>query len=254
LDGLRVDAEDGVAVVTLDRPPVNALTIALYERIAAVFGDLGTTLDVNCAILTASGTRAFCAGKDVREFLATTLDEDISQAPIVRRAFAAIHACAIPVIAAVNGPALGAGCALAAACDIRIASHAATFALPELNIGRCGGGAHVGRLVPQGMLRRMFFTAAPVSAAEAYRVGLVDQLETPDDLMPAAWRLAREIARKSPLGLRLGKQALNAIEPLGLDEAVLVERGYAEQLLRTEDAREAARAVAEKRPPVFHGR
>lgn len=254
MDGLRVEVTDGVALVTLDRPPVNALTIALYQRIAAVFGELGTTLDVNCAILTAAGTRAFCAGKDVREFLATTLEQDIEQAPIVRRAFSAVHDCKIPVIAAVNGPALGGGCALAAACDVRVASSAATFALPELNIGRCGGGAHVGRLVPQGMLRRMFFTAEPISAAEAYRVGLVDQLETPEDLLPAAWRLARTIAAKSPLGLRLGKQALNEIEPLGLDEACLAERRYAEQLLRTDDAREAARAVAEKRPPVFRGR
>jgi enoyl-CoA hydratase len=254
VDGLGVEVTDGVALVTLDRPPVNALTIALYQRIAEVFGELGTTLDVNCAILTAAGTRAFCAGKDVREFLATTLEQDIGQAPIVRRAFSAVHDCKIPVLAAVNGPALGGGCALAAACDVRVASSAATFALPELNIGRCGGGAHVGRLVPQGMLRRMFFTAEPISAAEAYRVGLVDQLETPEDLLPAAWRLARTIAAKSPLGLRLGKQALNEIEPLALDEACLVERGYAEQLLRTDDAREAARAVAEKRPPVFRGR
>lgn len=251
---LNIDVEDGVAVVRLDRPPVNALTIKLYEAIAAAFDELGTAIDVNCVILTAAGTRAFCAGKDVREFIATTLDQDISQAPIVRRAFTAIYACKIPVIAAVNGPALGAGCALAAACDIRIASHSASFGLPELNIGRCGGGAHVGRLVPQGMLRRMFFTAAPISAAEAYRVGLVDQLESPDDLMPAAHRLARTIAAKSPLGLRLGKESLNAIEPLGLDEAVLVERGYAERLLHTDDAREAARAVAEKRAPVFRGR
>jgi enoyl-CoA hydratase len=254
VNGLTVEITDGTAVVTLDRPPVNALTIALYERIAAVFGDLGGTRNVNCAILTGAGTRAFCAGKDIREFLATTLDQDISQAPIVRQAFSAVHACKIPVIAAVNGPALGGGCALAAACDIRIASHTATFALPELNIGRCGGGAHVGRLVPQGMLRRMFFTATAISAAEAYRIGLVDQLESPDDLMPAALRLASIIAAKSPLGLRLGKEALNAIEALALDEACLVERGYAEQLLLTEDAREAARAVAEKRPPVFQGR
>jgi enoyl-CoA hydratase len=252
--GLSVETTDGVALVTLDRPPVNALTMALYGRITEVFEEVGSTLDVNCVILTGSGTRAFCAGKDITEFLATTLEQDIEQAPSVRRAFSAIRDCRIPVIAAVNGPALGGGCALAAVCDVRIASDAATFALPELNIGRCGGGAHVGRLVPQGILRRMFFTAAPISAAEAYRVGLVDQLEAPEDLLPAAWRLARTIAAKSPLGLRLGKRALNEIEALDLDAACSVERGYAEQLLRTEDAREAARAVVEKRAPIFLGR
>jgi enoyl-CoA hydratase len=254
VDGLTVTATDGVALVTLDNPPVNALTMALYQRIATVFERLGETLDVNCAVLTAAGTRAFCAGKDVREFLATTVEQDIEQAPLVRRAFAAIRACRIPVIAAVNGPALGGGAALAAMCDIRIASHAARFALPEVNIGRCGGGAHVGPLVPAGALRRMFFTAEAIDAAEAYRIGLVDQIEPPENLLPAALRMARTIAAKSPLGLRLGKQALNEIASMGFDEACLAERRYAEQLLRTEDAREAARAVAEKRAPVFSGR
>jgi enoyl-CoA hydratase len=254
VDGLTIAVTDGVALITLDRPPVNALTMVLYRKLTTVFETLGETLDVNCAILTAAGTRAFCAGKDVREFLATTVEQDIEQAPIVRRAFSAIRDCRIPVIAAVNGPALGGGCALAAVCDIRIASHSARFALPEVNIGRCGGGAHVGPLVPPGILRRMFFTAEAIDAAEAYRIGLVDQVEAPEDLMPAALRLARTIATKSPLGLRLGKQALNEIESLPFEDACLAERRYAEQLLRTEDAREAARAVAEKRAPVFSGR
>jgi enoyl-CoA hydratase len=109
-------------------------------------------------------------------------------------------------------------------------------------------------LVPAGALRRMFFTAEAIDAAEAYRIGLVDQIEPPENLLPAALRMARTIAAKSPLGLRLGKQALNEIASMGFDEACLVERRYAEQLLRTEDAREAARAVAEKRAPVFSGR
>jgi enoyl-CoA hydratase len=213
--GLTIEVTDGVALVTLDNPPVNALTMALYERIATVFEGLGESLDVNCAVLTAAGTRAFCAGKDVREFLATTVERDIEQAPLVRRAFSAIRDCRIPVVAAVNGPALGGGCALAAMCDIRIASHPARFALPEVNIGRCGGGAHVGPLVPPGVLRRMFFTAEAIDAAEAYRVGLVDQVVAPEDLLPAAMGLARTIAAKSPLGLRLGKQALKEIESMG---------------------------------------
>jgi enoyl-CoA hydratase len=164
-----------------------------------------------------------------------------------------VRHCAIPVIAAVNGPALGAGAVLAAVCDIRIASANATFGLPEINVGRCGGGAHLGRLVPQGMLRKMFFTGAPISAAEAYRIGLVEEVVAPERLRAAALELAAVIAEKAPLGLRLGKQALNEIELLPVEEGYAREQCYSTQLLHTADAREATRAVLEKRPPVFHG-
>ena len=97
---------------------------------------------------------------------------------VTRRTFSSIRHSLIPVIAAVNGPALGAGCVIATCCDIRLAAEAATFGLPEIHVGRCGGGAHVGRLVSQGTLRRMFFTGEPLSAAEAYRVGLVSAAGT----------------------------------------------------------------------------
>ena len=245
---------DQVATVTLARPPVNALTIALYEEIADIFETLGDGDGANCAIFTAEGTRAFCAGLDLKEFLAASVDDDPKRAAIVRRTFAAVRHCAIPVIAAVNGPALGAGCVLASVCDIRIAAEKATFGLPEINVGRCGGGAHMGRLVPQGLLRRMFFTGKPIDADEAYRAGFVDRVVTGDDLMPAATELATDISRKSPLGLRYGKQALNEAEFLPVEEGYAREQGYSTKLMHTEDAREATRAVVEKRAPVFQGR
>ncbi len=251
---IRVETSGKVATVTLDCQPVNALTSALYVRLAEVFEALGRELDVNCAILASASGRAFCAGKDLKEFLAATVEDDPRQAAIVRRTFTAIRTCAIPTIAAVNGPALGAGCVLAAVCDIRIASDKASFGLPEINIGRCGGGAHVGRLVPQGILRRMFFTGQPLSAAEAYRVGLVDQLVPPGDLMATARALAELIAAKSPLGLRTGKKALNEAQELSIEEGYRREQAYSTELMNTADAREATRAVVEKRPPVFQGR
>ena len=248
-----VETSGKVVSVVLDRPPVNALTMALYRRLAEVFDEIGKRTDVNCAVLTARGSRAFCAGLDLREFLAAKVEDDPERAVTVRRMFAAVRHCAIPVIAAVNGPALGAGAVLAAVCDIRIASANATFGLPEINVGRCGGGAHLGRLVPQGLLRRMFFTGAPISAAEAYRIGLVEEVVAPERLRAAALELAAVIAEKAPLGLRLGKQALNEIELLPVEEGYAREQSYSTQLLHTADAREATRAVLEKRPPVFHG-
>ena len=147
---LVVNRSDGVALVTINRPPVNALTLALYADIADLFDSMADWNDVNVAVLTGSGTRAFCAGLDLKEFLAASVDDDPERAKVVRRCFASVRHAAIPTIAAVNGPALGAGAVLASVCDIRIASETATFGMPEINVGRCGGTAHMGRHLPQG--------------------------------------------------------------------------------------------------------
>ncbi len=249
-----VEKAGKVVSVALDRPPVNALTMALYQRIAEVFEEIGASPEVNCVVLSARGSKAFCAGLDLREFLAAKVEDDPTRAVIVRRMFQSVRHCAIPVVAAVNGPALGAGCVLASVCDIRIASENATFGLPEINAGRCGGTAHMARHVPQGLLRRLFFTGVPISAQEAYRVGFVDQVVPLDRLMPAANELAGVIADKAPLGLRLGKEALNRVEFMPVEDGYALEQDYSTKLMHTEDAREAARAVLEKRAPVFKGR
>jgi enoyl-CoA hydratase len=254
MDGIVVETVGKVVTVTLDIPPVNALTLARYQALTERFAAISRRDDVHCAVLAARGTRAFCAGLDLKEFATASAERDDERAAIVRETFAAIHGCAIPVIAAVNGPALGAGCALAAMCDIRIASERASFGLPEINVGRCGGGAFLGRLIPQGMMRLMFFTGEPISAWEAQRVGLVEQVVTPRRLEPTVRDLAELIATKSPLGLRLGKQSLNESEYLPVHEGYRVEQGYSTRLLHTEDAREATRAALEKRPPRFTGR
>jgi enoyl-CoA hydratase len=251
---LKVERSGKIATVMLDRPPVNALTLDLYREIGDLFESTSEWNDINCIIFSAAGTRSFCAGLDLKEFLAATVEEDPKRAAVVRRTFSAVRNSAVPVIAAVNGPALGAGCVLAAVCDIRIASENATFGLPEINVGRCGGGAHLGRLIQQGALRRMFFTGRPIDAAEAFRIGLVDEVVPADELMTAAERLAAVIGEKAPLGLRLGKQALNEIEFMPVEDGYAREQQYSTRLMATEDAREATKAVVEKRKPVFHGR
>ncbi|MGX1096383.1 enoyl-CoA hydratase-related protein [Amorphus sp. MBR-141] len=251
---LTVEKSDRIARLTLDRPPVNAITLDIYAEIGDVFESAAEWDDVNCIVFTGAGSRAFCAGLDLHEFLAATVDEDPKRAAVIRRTFTAVRTAAMPVIAAVNGPALGAGCVLASLCDIRIAAENATFGLPEINVGRCGGAAHLGRLIPQGALRRMFFTGKPIDAAEAYRIGLVDEVVPLDGLMAAADRMAGVIAAKAPLGLRLGKQAINEVEYMAVDDGYAREQQYSTRLMATEDAREATRAVVEKRPPVFQGR
>lgn len=251
---LRIEKADRIARVTLNRPPVNALTLQLYGEIVDLFEGTAEWHDINCIILTAAGTRAFCAGLDLNEFLAATVEEDPKRAAIIRRCFSAVRNAAVPVIAAVNGPALGAGCVIASVCDMRIASENATFGLPEINVGRCGGAAHIGRLVPQGALRKMFFTGQPISATEAYRIGLVNDVVPPEELAAATDRLAQVIAQKAPLGLRLGKQAMNEVEFTPVEDGYAREQQYSTRLMATEDAREATRAVVEKRKPVFQGR
>uniref|UniRef100_A0A9E7ZVA4 Enoyl-CoA hydratase-related protein n=1 Tax=Bosea sp. NBC_00436 TaxID=2969620 RepID=A0A9E7ZVA4_9HYPH len=254
MTGLTVELSDKVATVTLDRAPVNALTLALYEELGDLMTQLGRREDIGCIVLAAGGSKAFCAGLDLKEFLAATVEEDPKRAAIVRAMFASVRHCALPVVAAVNGPALGAGCVLASVCDIRIASTSATFGLPEINVGRCGGTAHMGRHLPQGLLRKMFFTGLPIDAAEAYRVGFVQELVAPDALRERAQALASIIAGKAPLGLRRGKYALNQIEYMNVDDGYAVEQLHSTILMNTADAREATRAVVEKRAPVFQGR
>jgi enoyl-CoA hydratase len=254
MGGIVVETAGKIVVVSLDIPPVNALTLARYQELTDAFTAIGQRTDVHCAVLAGRGTRAFCAGLDLKEFATASADRDHERAHTVRQTFAAVQNCAIPVIAAVNGPALGAGCALAAMCDIRIASERATFGLPEINVGRCGGGAFMGRLIPQGMMRLMFFTGEPISAWEAHRVGLVEQVVPARRLDATVRDLAELIAAKSPLGLRLGKRSLNESEYLPVHDGYQVEQGYSTQLLHTEDAREATRAALEKRPPRFVGR
>lgn len=252
--GIGTSFNDGVAEIVIDCPPVNAITLADYVAIADAFDAADQWKDVHCILFTAAGERAFCAGLDLKEFLAATVDDDPARARIVRRCFKSIRDCVLPTIAAVNGPALGAGAVLSSVCDIRIASTRARFGMPEINVGRCGGAAHLGRHIPQGMLRKMFFTGEPIEATEAWRLGFVQEVVEPEELLPAARALAAKIARKAPLGLRMGKQALNQIEFLPVDEGYQIEQQFSTQLMKTRDAREATAAVLEKRSPVFEGR
>ena len=251
---IRLDVMEKVLVVTLDRPPVNTLLLDTYRELAATFDTISLRKDVHCVVFTAAGEKAFCAGLDLKEFAAARVEDDPARAAVVRHCFAAIRHCALPVIAAVNGPALGAGCVLTSVCDIRIAAEKASFGLPEINVGRCGGTAHMGRHLPQGLLRRMFFTGQPITAAEAHHFGFVDRVTSLPDLLPQAMDMAKLISEKAPLGLRYGKAALNQIEYMSVEDGYATEQRYSTQLMATEDAREATRAVLEKRKPVYQGR
>jgi enoyl-CoA hydratase len=238
----------------MDHAPVNALTSALYAELGDTFLKLVARDDVSVVVLRSGCDKAFCAGKDLNEFLGATIEDDPASAYNVRRTFEAIRHAPVPVIAQVDGPALGAGCVIAACADIRVASTRARFGMPEINVGRCGGTAHVGRLITQGAMRLMWFTGEAIEAQEAYRIGLVQRVVEPDALDETVAALAATIAKKSPLGLRVGKKSMNEAEELPVDIAYAHEQRYSTQLMHSDDAREATRAIVEKRAPVFTGR
>ncbi|HEY8449877.1 MAG TPA: enoyl-CoA hydratase-related protein, partial [Bacillota bacterium] len=249
-----VTLDERVAVVTLERPPVNAMATQTYLDLAAAFEGLSERDDCSVIVLRSGSPRAFCAGADIKEVATLTAEFDERRQRAARRLFNAILEARQPVIAAVNGPALGAGCVLAAVADIVLASEQATFGLPEINVGRCGGGRHMMRVLPQGIVRWMYFTGRPLTAAEAHRWGMVREV-LPDAaaLDEAAMQLAAEIAGKSPIALRLAKEALNLVEDAPLVEGYQTEQQFTLRLRDTEDAKEAAAAFVEKRAPRWKG-
>jgi enoyl-CoA hydratase len=257
-EGIHVEVGERIAEVVLDRPPVNAFSTAMYEARAATFRDVGARDDADVVVLRSASEKVFSAGADIKELekIVNSADPELDRRrqELARELFGAILACAQPTIAAINGPALGAGAVIAACCDLRFGSTRARIGLPEINVARCGGGRHMMRLLPQGVVRRMYFTGEPLSAADADRYGLLNGVHPPGEELEAARAVARTIASKSPHALRLAKEALNGAEGLSLDEGYALEQSYTLKLAESEDAAEAARAFLEKRDPVWVGR
>lgn len=252
---IKCVVQDHVAVVTMDRPPVNAVNGQTHEEMMRVFDTLSDRDDVRVAILTGAG-KVFSAGADIKARLAREPEPgDFWQhSRRAREAFYSIMECRVPVIAAINGPALGAGLGIAASCDILIASEHAVLGLPEIDVGLLGGSRHALRLFPHSKTRRMMLTGQRLSGAELHRLGVVEECVPAGKLMDAARALAREIAAKSPVAIRLAKHALNTVEFMSLRDGYRFEQNMTGELAKYEDSREAMRAFVEKRPPVFKGR
>ena len=251
---LSVDG-DGVALVTIDNPPVNAHSMQVLDEIAWTFDVISDRDDIRVAVLTGAG-KVFCAGADIksRAGRAPQPGDHWQGSRRAREAYNSIMECQKPVIAAINGAALGGGLAIAASCDILVASEKGCLGLPEIDVGLLGGGRHCQRLFSHSRLRRMMLTGLRVFGPELYRLGVVEECTAPEDLMDTAMGLAREIASKAPIAIRLAKHALNQIEELSLRDGYRFEQSMTGQLGKTEDSKEAMLAFAEKRQPVFKGR
>lgn len=260
MEDLTVQVVDHIATVTLDRPPVNAITTNTLIEIRDAFSELSENRDVRVAIFTAVGQKAFMAGVDLKSVGQRSEADEIpaslvtDPARVARDAMWAITDCAVPVIGAINGPALGAGLAFAACCDIIIASEQARFGTTEINVGLLGASAHLSSLVGRHKAREMFFTGEQVPPGELYRIGAVRAVVPPEDLLPTANALAAELASKSPIAMRLAKEAMNRVEGLPLKDAYRTEQDYTARLQGFEDAAEARNAYLERREPDFKWR
>jgi enoyl-CoA hydratase len=252
---LRLEVAEMVATLTLDRPPVNAIDRAMKEEVIAAFDALHDREDVRAIVLTGAG-RAFSAGADLKERpgIAGEPGAYPRHNRLTRAVFEAIMDCGKPVIAAVNGAAIGAGAVLALSADIILVAEDAFLSMTEVDVGLAGGVRHVRRHFGESDARLMIYTARRIPGPELLRMNVASLCLPRDALLAEAQRIGREIAGKVPLAVQAAKRSFQVTEYMPLHEGYVFEQGQTAALSRTEDTQEAWRAFAEKRKPVFRGR
>ncbi len=254
---VQVTKEDRLAVVTINRAPVNALSGEVMDSLEKVFDDLAGDPSIWAVIVTGAGEKFFVAGADISEF--PTLSKENGERLSLRgqQVFQKIADFPAPVIAAVNGFALGGGLELALACDIRVVAENAKVGLPEVTLGifpGYGGTQRLPRFISEGKAKELIFTGEMIDAAEAYRIGIADHLVAPGDALAKAKEIAAKILKRGPVGVRLAKQSVNQGLEKTLAEGQLIEAKLFGELCDTEDQKEGANAFLEKRKPNFKGK
>jgi len=253
---IRIDKSEGIATITIDRPEVkNALDLATVAEMRAALQRLAADADAGVVIITGAGDAAFVSGADINDIRARGRDEGL--AAINSSLFAEIERFPWPTIAAVNGYALGGGCELALACDIRIAADTARFGQPELGLGIIpGAGAtqRLPRIIGMGRAKHAILTGDAIDAKQALEIGLVTAIAPAGQLQIRARELAKKVLRQGPLAARLAKLALNAASRVDLDSGLLIETLAQAICYASEDKLEGTAAFLEKRKPKFSGR
>jgi enoyl-CoA hydratase len=254
---IKMEMEDRLAIVTIDRPEArNALNSMVLRELSMAFEHVSLAQDVGAIILTGSGDRAFVAGADIKEMAGLGALQMRSFSEMGRRLGDAIASCNKPIIAAINGYALGGGCELALACDIRIASENARLGQPEVTIGIIpgfGGSQRLPRLVGAGWAAEMIFTGAMIDAATAERIGLVNRVVPASRLLEEAKALAHKILEQSPSAIALAKSCLRAAMDMPLTAGLDFETAAFGVAGSTRDKEEGMRAFIEKRKPAWTG-
>ena len=234
---IRTNIQEHVGEVVLDHPPVNALDSRAWNELADVIGELGRRSEVRCLLVRGEG-KGFCAGVDIKE---------MQQHPerIVElnrgnyRTFKAVRDCEVPVLSAVHSFVIGGGIGICGASDVVIASEDAYFSLPEIDRGAMGGASHLSRMLPLHKVRAAFFTGGRIPAAEAYRLGALERVVPPQELLTEARAFAALIGAKSRRALVLAKEALNGIEPRDVDHGYRFEQGFTLEMYLHEDSQKA---------------
>ena len=247
---VRFDAEGAVGIVTIDRPKaLNALNSEVLSDLEACFDGIDTNV-IRAVVLTGSGDKSFVAGADIGEMSKLSVAEGEAFGKKGNDVFRKIETFPVPVIAAVNGFALGGGCEIAMSCDIRICSDNAMFGQPEVGLGITpgfGGTQRLARIVGVGMAKQLIYTARNIKADEAFRIGLVNAIYSPEELMPAAKKMAATIAQNAPIAVRACKKAINDGLDAKMDDAIVIEEKLFGSCFETHDQIEGMNAFLEKR-------
>jgi len=255
---LLLEKNGAVAVLTINRPKaLNALNSDTLSELSTALDELGRDSGVKVVILTGSGEKAFIAGADISQMKDFNPLEGRRFAQLGQAAFRKLEMIPQPVIAAINGFALGGGCELAMACDIRIASENAKFGQPEVTLGLTagfGGTQRLPRLVGTGIASELLFTGDIIDVNEAYRIGLVNKVYSLETLMEEAQKLAQRIAGRAPAAVQLSKSAIQRGINMDLDSAQAYEAEVFGLTFSTQDQTEGCSAFLEKRKPVFEGK
>jgi enoyl-CoA hydratase len=250
LETLKVDVTDYIAVVTIRRPPVNAQNNTLRAEMQTVFDALGDRTDVRAIVLTGDG-KAFSAGADLSERPTQDPGHYTAHNRRVRASFDCILECPKPVIAAVNGAAIGAGCVTALCCDIIVVSETGFLAMTEVMVGLAGGVAHVRRHFGESDARLMIMTARRFYGPDLFRMNVASACTAPEDLLPTAMAIAKDIAKASPSAMRAAKKSFALTENVSIYDGYRFEQSQTKALSTSEDTAEAMAAFQEKRPPNF---
>ncbi|MFZ5597276.1 MAG: enoyl-CoA hydratase-related protein [Bacillota bacterium] len=257
-ENLILEREEFIAIVTINRPKVlNALNSDLLKELGSVMDELANDDQIRVIIITGSGDKAFVAGADIAFMSKLNTAEAVMFARMGQGVMNKIENMSKPVIAAVNGFALGGGNELAMACDIRVASEKARFGQPEVQLGIIagfGGTQRLTRLVNPGLAKEILYTADQYDAQTAMRIGLVNHVVPPEQLMDFCKDMARRIASKGPRAVSLTKEAVNNGLEMDLDKAIVLESDLFGLAFTTEDRKEGISAFMEKRKPVFNNK
>ena len=254
---LLFELRDAVATITINRPEkLNALNAAVIAELGDVADRAAKDAEIRGVILTGAGSKAFVAGADIGEIAAQGPVDGKARSLEGQRVFRSLERCGKPVLAAVNGFALGGGCELAMACHLRVASEQARFGQPEVKLGigpGYGGTVRLPRLVGRGRALELLLTGQMIDAQEAYRIGLVNRVVPAEQLLIESERILRSILENGPLAVRACLEAVDTGLDMGIDEALLLEANLFGLLSGTADMREGTAAFIEKRKPAFQG-